>query len=284
MFRLLRLLGKRRGQGEALLKLAAVVAVVFLLAGGEVARALPYSTSVDLDIQAVRRGFRLSSVSLLEGASEFLTNLWKNLAGEWEEEPIVGRASPLSYIPPYEGDSYVWLDEDPDFTQEERQRPPYEYYGPLDLLGRCTVAEAMLDPSLMPATQREAIGAVKPTGWHTVKYDIIEDKYLYNRCHLIGYQLTGENANERNLITGTRYMNVRGMLGWENLLANYLKEVGGRCLYRVTPIFDGLNLVASGVHMEAESVEDDEIWFNIFVFNVQPGIGINYRNGSSWLE
>lgn len=134
----------------------------------------------------------------------------------------------------------------------------------------------------MPTEKRENIGMVKPTGWHTVKYDCVDGKYLYNRCHLIGFQLAGENANEKNLITGTRYLNVDGMLPFENMVADYVKETNHHVLYRVTPIFEGDNLLASGVLMEAASVEDDEIRFNVYVYNVQPGVNIDYATGDSW--
>ena len=137
----------------------------------------------------------------------------------------------------------------------------------------------------MPTEERESIGQIKPTGWHTVRYDCVDGKYLYNRCHLIGYQLTAENANEKNLITGTRYMNVEGMLPFENIVADYIKETGNHVLYRVTPIFKENNLVVSGVQMEAKSVEDSGqgVQFNVYVYNNQPGIEINYLTGESKL-
>ena len=138
----------------------------------------------------------------------------------------------------------------------------------------------------MPTQERESIGNVKPTGWHTVKYDVIADRYLYNRCHLIGYQLTGENDNEKNLITGTRYLNVEGMLPWENLVADYVEETGNHVLYRVTPYFMGDNLLASGVLLEAYSVEDDGagVCFCVYGYNVQPGVLIDYATGESRLD
>ena len=147
------------------------------------------------------------------------------------------------------------------------------------------MAEANIGQDLMPTEKRGAIGQVKPTGWHTVKYDQVEGKYLYNRCHLIGYQLTGENANEKNLITGTRYLNVDGMLPFENMVADYIKETGNHVLYRVTPVFNGNNLLASGVQMEAMSVEDKGagISFNVFCYNVQPGVEINYADGNIYV-
>ena len=156
----------------------------------------------------------------------------------------------------------------------------------MDSLGRCGIAYACIGTDLMPTEDRGSIGQVKPSGWHTVKYDCVDGKYLYNRCHLISYQLTAENANENNLITGTRYLNVEGMLPFENIVADYIKETGNHVLYRVTPIFEGNNLVASGVQMEAKSVEDngEGILYNVYCYNSQPGVGINYATGDSWLD
>ena len=184
----------------------------------------------------------------------------------------------------YDGKPYVVInDNDPDFTDADMTTTSFESYGELDGLGRCTTAFANIGKDLMPAEKRGSIGEVKPTGWQTAKYDNVDGKYLYNRCHLIGYQLTGENANAKNLITGTRYLNVDGMLPFENMVADYIKETGNHVLYRVTPVFSGDNLVASGVHMEAESVEDngDGILFNVYCFNAQPGIAIDYATGNS---
>ena len=184
----------------------------------------------------------------------------------------------------YDGKPYVVInDNDPDFTDADMTTTSFESYGELDGLGRCTTAFANIGKDLMPAEKRGPIGEVKPTGWQTAKYDNVDGKYLYNRCHLIGYQLTGENANAKNLITGTRYLNVDGMLPFENMVADYIKETNNHVLYRVTPVFSGDNLVASGVHMEAESVEDngDGILFNVYCFNAQPGIAIDYATGDS---
>lgn len=191
----------------------------------------------------------------------------------------------METIPEYDGEPYVVIDDnEPNFMEEELQPEAYETYGTLDALGRCSIAEASIGEGLMPTEKRGAIGQVKPTGWHTVKYDMVEGKYLYNRCHLIGYQLTAENANEKNLITGTRYMNTEGMLPFENMVADYIKETGNHVMYRVTPVFEGENLVASGVQMEAESVEDQgaDLSFNVYVYNVQPGVEIDYKTGESW--
>lgn len=184
----------------------------------------------------------------------------------------------------YDGKPYVVInDNNPDFTDADMTTTSFESYGELDGLGRCTTAFANIGKDLMPTEKRGSIGEVKPTGWQTVKYDNVDGKYLYNRCHLIGYQLTGENANEKNLITGTRYLNVDGMLPFENMVADYIKETDNHVLYRVTPVFAGDNLVASGVQMEAKSVEDngDGILFNVYCFNAQPGIAIDYATGDS---
>lgn len=153
------------------------------------------------------------------------------------------------------------------------------------MLGRCGVASANISKDLMPTEKRGSIGSIKPSGWHTIKYDHIDGKYLYNRCHLIGYQLTGENANEKNLITCTRSMNTKGMLQFENMVTKYIKDTGNHVLYRVTPVFEGNNLVATGVEMEAYSVEDNGkgIKFNVFVYNIEDGIIIDYKTGDSKL-
>lgn len=193
----------------------------------------------------------------------------------------------LDSIPEYSGDPYVVVNNNvPFFSKEDLKAEVFESYGDLDSLGRCTVAYSMVGTETMPTEERGSIGQVKPTGWHAVKYDNVDGKYLYNRCHLIGYQLTAENANVKNLITGTRYLNVQGMLPFENLTADYIKETGNHVLYRVTPVFEGDNLVASGVLMEGESAEDDgeAIQFCVYVYNVQPGIIIDYATGDSRLD
>lgn len=186
-----------------------------------------------------------------------------------------GEAAPavsydLDQVPAYAGEPYVVInDNQPFFGEEEYTTEAFETYSALDGLGRCGTAYACVGEELMPAGERESISSVKPSGWINVEYG---GQYLYNRCHLIGFQLTGENANERNLITGTRYMNVEGMLPFENLVADYVKETSNHVLYRVTPLYEGDNLVASGVLMEAGSVEDERegICFNVYVYNVQP--------------
>ena len=187
----------------------------------------------------------------------------------------------------YDGKPYVVInDNNPDFTEADMTTASFESYGELDGLGRCTTAFANIGKDLMPTEKRGSIGEVKPTGWQMAKYDNVDGKYLYNRCHLIGYQLTGENANAKNLITGTRYLNVDGMLPFENMVADYIKETNNHVLYRVTPVFVGDDLVASGVQMEAKSVEDngDGILFNVYCFNAQPGIAIDYATGDSHLD
>ena len=192
----------------------------------------------------------------------------------------------ISDIPAYSGKAYVEINENkPNFSASDLTTTSFEKYSPLDELGRCGVAFANVGADIMPTSERESISSVKPTGWQTVKYDSISGKYLYNRCHLIGFQLTAENANELNLITGTRYLNVDGMLPFENMVADYVKETNNHVLYRVTPVFEGNGLVAKGVQIEAMSVEDngEGIEFNVFVYNVQPGITIDYSTGNSAL-
>ncbi|MGN1130550.1 MAG: DNA/RNA non-specific endonuclease [Ruminococcus sp.] len=193
----------------------------------------------------------------------------------------------LSNLPAYSGEAYVELNNNlPSFKKSELTKKAFEKYSDLDELGRCGAAYANVCKDTMPTEERGAIGMVKPSGWHTVKYDNVDGKYLYNRCHLIGYQLTAENANDQNLITGTRYLNVEGMLPFENKVADYIEETDNHVLYRVTPIFIGDNLLASGVQMEAYSVEDKGkgVCFNVYCYNVQPGITINYADGSSKLS
>lgn len=199
-------------------------------------------------------------------------------------EIVAGYESELPEIPAYTGDAYAVInDNNPFFTKNNLPTESFEYYSELDDLGRCGIACANIGQDIMPTEERGEIGQIKPSGWQTVKYDTVDGKYLYNRCHLIGYQLSAENANDKNLITGTRYLNVMGMLPFENMVADYVKETGNHVLYRVKPFFEGDNLLASGVLMEGWSVEDDGegICFNVFVYNVQPGIAIDYANGDS---
>lgn len=227
-----------------------------------------------------RRYARLIVLLLLVAVAAY--GAWKQRAAEQDSVASIS----LEDIPEYSGEPYVVINgNEPFFTGEDMTSTSYEKYSELDEDGKCGVAEANIGKDLMPTEERKSIGQVKPSGWHTVKYDIVDGKYLYNRCHLIGFQLTGENANKKNLITGTRYLNTEGMLPFENMVADYIKETGNHVLYRVTPIFEGNNLVASGVLMEAKSVEDDGegICFNVYVYNVQPGIVIDYKTGESRL-
>ena len=199
-------------------------------------------------------------------------------------QPGLGEGISLDEVPEYSSAAYVELEGNvPNFTQEELGTTGREVYSALDLLGRCGPAFAVVGPETMPTEERGAIGQVKPSGWHLVKYDFVDGNYLYNRCHLIGYQLTGENANEQNLITGTRYLNVEGMLPFENQVADYVEETGNHVAYRVTPVFQDGELLARGVQMEAKSVEDDGagVCFNVYVYNVQPGVDIDYTTGES---
>lgn len=191
----------------------------------------------------------------------------------------------LSNVPDYDGKAYVELNGNvPEFSESEKTySESFEEYGKLDSLGRCTYAVSCIGKDLMPTEKRGSIGSVKPSGWHISKYDFVDGKYLYNRCHLIGYQLTAENANERNLITGTRYLNVEGMLPFENDVADYIEITNNHVYYKVTPIFEENNLVANGVQMQAYSVEDNGqgVSFNVYCYNVQPGVAIDYATGDN---
>lgn len=222
-----------------------------------------------------------------ESSDEQFTENTDNQAPLETESQSADIAFALEDIEPYSGTPYVTVNGNvPYFSENDLLSQSFEDYSDLDNLGRCGVAYANIGLDIMPTEDREGIGQIKPTGWHTVKYDVVDGKYLYNRCHLIGFQLAGENANEKNLITGTRYLNVDGMLPFENMVADYVKETENHVLYRVTPIFEGDNLVASGVLMEAESVEDqgEDILFCVYVYNVQPGVSIDYATGESSLE
>ena len=205
---------------------------------------------------------------------------------ETAETPEDAAVITMDSLPEYAGEPYVILYENqPAFTEEERTcTQSYEAYSEMDLLGRCGVAKACVGTDLMPTEERGSIGMVKPSGWHTVRYDdLVDGNYLYNRCHLIGYQLSGENANEMNLITGTRYLNVKGMLPFENQVADYVRETGNHVLYRVTPDFRNVELVARGVQIEAWSAEDhgEGVCFHVYCYNVQPGVEIRYLDGES---
>ncbi len=204
-----------------------------------------------------------------------------------EPSPQGQQAFDLASVPAYSGSPYVQVcGNQPLFTDSDKARGSFEEYSPLDSLGRCGVAFALIGTETMPTEERGSIGAVKPSGWHTIRYNgVVEGNYLYNRCHLIGYQLAGENANPKNLITGTRYLNTKGMLPFEEEVADYVERTSNHVLYRATPVFDGSNLVASGVQMEAWSVEDSGagVSFDVYCYNVQPGISIDYATGDSAL-
>lgn len=219
-----------------------------------------------------------SSSSIVQKAKETVATAADKVKGS------SGTSVSLDSIPDFSGKPYVVINDNvPSFPDGDKTKKSFERYSDLDSLGRCGPAYANIGKDLMPTKKRGPIGQVKPSGWQTAKYDNVDGKYLYNRCHLIGYQLTAENANRKNLITGTRYLNVDGMLPFENMVADYVKETGNHVLYRVTPIFKGNDLVARGVQMEAYSVEDEGagIEFNVFVYNNQPGITIDYKTGKS---
>ena len=203
-----------------------------------------------------------------------------------EDDSLAKSATMNGEYPAYSGEAFIELNENaPLFTDEEKKSTDaFEYYDSLDELGRCGVAYANICPELMPTEERGSIGEIRPSGWHTVKYpDLIEDNYLFNRSHLIAYSLAGENANPLNLITGTRFLNQETMQIFELKVLDYVRDTGNHVLYRVTPVFEGDNLLASGVQMEAWSVEDEGkgICFNVYCYNVQPGIKIDYATGDS---
>lgn len=192
----------------------------------------------------------------------------------------------ISDIDKFTGYNYIELNGNIPVFEEIDTSKSFEEYSELDSLGRAGSAFANIGVDLMPTEKRGSIGMIKPSGWHTIKYDIVDGKYLYNRCHLIGYQLTGENANPKNLITCTRQMNIKGMLDFENKVADYIKSTSNHVLYRVTPVYKNDNLLATGVIIEAKSVEDngEGILFNVFVYNIQNGIEIDYKTGESSLK
>lgn len=229
--------------------------------------------------------FIVCLLSLLGYSSNYgeFRDLTNKYIGEFltQTEPVIN----IDEIPAYQGTPYVIINgNEPFFTDSEIKTDSFEYYTQLDYLGRCGACSASISKDLMPTQKRGSIGMIKPSGWKIARYDgLVEGNYLYNRCHLIGFQLTGENANVRNLITGTRYMNTQGMLPFENMVAEYIRNTANHVMYRVTPIFTADNLVANGVLMEAKSVEDngDGIKFNVYCYNVQPGVEINYKDGES---
>lgn len=210
--------------------------------------------------------------------------------GQWLFSPPgedIAHAVDVASVPPYTGQPYAIINEGkPLFEDADLVTNAYEHYGELDSLGRCTVTFACVGPETMPTEERGSISSVKPSGWVQGFYDSVDGGTLYNRCHLIGFQLTGENANRENLITGTRYMNVEGMLPFEDQVADYIRRTGNHVAYRVTPIFEGDELLARGVQMEAYSVEDrgKGVCFHVFVYNVQPGIVIDYATGENHAE
>lgn len=247
--------------------LSVIICVCLLLAGCEVVIDSPVSDHSAASAEQ-------SAVSQRESSASSGTS---GLSGGYTTDTV----------PDFSDSAYVAVNDNvPYFTPSDYTTTSFESYSELDALGRCGVAFACVAQDTMPTEKRGSIGSVKPSGWKTAKYDIVDGGYLYNRCHLIGYQLTAENANKSNLITGTRYLNVDGMLPFENMVADYVKETNNHVLYRVTPIFDGNNLVARGVLMEAYSVEDDGdgICFNVYAYNNQPGIIIDYATGESRLD
>lgn len=264
-----------------------IIAMLIIGSGGVAAyahyggaEAQEHLSSVKSQIQSVvyETGEKLG---LAEPTSKFLQQaqgMWRHLI------PNAERKISLEEIPEYAGTPFVEINHNiPEFEEADLSLGVFERYSALDFYGRCGTAYAMLGQELMPEEERESISEVLPSGWNNVKYQRVNQGYLYNRCHLIGFQLAGENANEKNLITGTRYLNVDGMLPLENKVAAYIMETGNHVLYRVTPIYEGRNLVASGVQMEARSMEDngEGICFNVYCHNVQPGIEIDYATGES---
>jgi len=234
-----------------------------------------------------------SGTTATETTTEFITEITTtNEATEIIKDtittdvPTTERVVSVNNIPEFSGKAYITLNNNkPEFSEREITTKAFENYTTLDNLGRCGVAFACLGIETMPTEERGEIGMIKPSGWHLKKYDCVDGKYLYNRCHLIGFQLSGENANERNLVTGTRYLNIEGMLPFENMVADYIKETNNHVMYRVTPVFEEDNLLCKGVKMEAYSVEDSGkgIGFNVFCYNAQPSIKINYETGESYL-
>ena len=233
-------------------------------------------------IEATIVSILLVGVSYLNPADIDFIN---NIKDAFQEQEQISYS--VDNVPEYNGEKYVIInDNKPNFNEKDKNTTSFETYSDLDYLNRCGPAYANVSKKTMPTEERGKIGMIKPSGWHTVKYDIVEGKYLYNRCHLIGYQLTGENANEKNLITCTRQTNAETMLEFENKVADYVKETDNHVLYRVTPVFEDENLLASGIQIEAYSVEDSGkgISFNVYIYNVQDGITIDYKTGESKLS
>lgn len=233
------------------------------------------------------RRYKKSWISIVVSLVCVIYALYAGFEGEDNIINENNNAVSLSEISEYSGEAFAVVNDNmPVFSSEELTTEAYESYSSLDSLGRCGVAIASCGRELMPTSERGDISYVYPSGWEQEYYEFIDGSYLYNRCHLLGWQLTGEDANERNLITGTRYMNTEGMLPFENMIADYIKETDNHVAYRVTPIFDGYNLVASGVQLEGYSVEDngEGICFNVYCYNVQPDISIDYSTGESFLD
>lgn len=237
-------------------------------------------------LSACGGGVPSATVPPVDNATSVITDAITTEATTRNIETTTENIISLDSIPEYSGSPYIILNNNkPEFTESEITSRAFERYSELDSLGRCGVAFACLGLETMPQEERGEIGMIKPSGWHLKKYDCVDGKYLYNRCHLIGFQLSGENANDRNLITGTRYLNIEGMLPFENMVDDYIEKTNNHVIYRVTPIFEGDNLLCKGVKMEAHSVEDGGkgISFNVFCYNAQPSIKINYKTGESYL-
>lgn len=263
--------------------------VAILIIGGFMAVSMAFCLMVGVIIAIFSPDSLNESQTVAEEQKTEVKDSEADIASTTEalEREVTESAFTYADLPAYSDAPYVEVnDNNPYFEDEELTTDAFEIYSDLDDLGRCGTAYANICQEIMPTEKRGEIGQIKPSGWHTVKYpEQITEKYLYNRCHLIAYQLAGENANEKNLITGTRYMNATGMVPFENEVADYVKETDHHVLYRVTPVFEGENLVASGVLIEAESVEDQGtgVKFCVFCYNVQPGIGIDYATGDSWV-
>ena len=237
-------------------------------------------------LSACGGGVPSATVPPVDNATSVITDAITTEATTRNIETTTENIISLDSIPEYSGSPYIILNNNkPEFTESEITSRAFERYSELDSLGRCGVAFACLGLETMPQEERGEIGMIKPSGWHLKKYDCVDGKYLYNRCHLKGFQLSGENANDRNLITGTRYLNIEGMLPFENMVDDYIEKTNNHVIYRVTPIFEGDNLLCKGVKMEAHSVEDGGkgISFNVFCYNAQPSIKINYKTGESYL-
>ncbi len=237
----------------------------------------------------MKRFFKFIIIIVLCAACWYAWNLYQQDQTDQAQldQTQIEQIYDIGNLPEYSGEpSVVVSGGEPGFAPEDLKPEFYEKFSELDSLGRCGTAEACVDREHMPEGEREEIDTVKPSGWKGGKYDFIDNGgFLYNRCHMIGWQLTGQNAEERNLITGTRYMNVEGMLPYENQVARYVRRSGNHVLYRVTPVFQGEELLSRGVHLEAESVEDagEGLSFNVFCYNVQPGVEIDYMTGANWL-